>query len=596
MALTKLTAIITSIVYALLAQAADANFCDPPSPAFFPPNISHPAHTKLLSHTTAKLSSHLNRLISSYEYNTTSFSVEVTSQTETLLSLHHTARERSTLYHGGAKVINDTTCYRIASITKSFTVLALFQLQEVGKLNLDDSILTYLPDLNGTGHLPWKDITIHSLASQNAGLPRDFAQDDYVNHPEVPDKLGLPRLDPHSKQYRDLPSCDEMVNYTRSCDEDDFLDWIKRIQPTFAPNQRSSYSNINFDLLGLVIGNVTGMSYERYVTEHILEPLGLTSGTGFEAPPDAQAAIAKGIEYYWSFYIGVQNPTGGLYANTKDMSIWLRYALSTFNAHAHGALNWFQPTSWSDGLSTFYGMPWEIFRAKTSDIIDSKSDRALTFITKGGGLPGYTSWIVMIPEYSIGITVLVAGNSKAMSEIAHIVIREMVALAEEIVLKELHSQYVGQYVDHVNNDTTMVIKVSETNGLYVDSWTSNGTDVKKGLKDFFSQDGSDIVLHLSPTLLYANQKGQQGERWRILLRKASTGRPEKPSVWDKFCVADVELFMYGGVAMNELVFWKGEDGATDEIEPVAYRTSLKRSAAVGTYSPYESGDQAYVGS
>lgn len=60
-------------------------------------------------------------------------------------------------------------------MTKPFTVLALLKLQKAGKVNLDDPVLRYLPDLveGQTGTLPWKDITLRALMSQQAGIPRD---------------------------------------------------------------------------------------------------------------------------------------------------------------------------------------------------------------------------------------------------------------------------------------------------------------------------------------------------------------------------------------------------------------------------------------
>lgn len=565
------------IVFMLLAHNIFAGFCDPPSPAFLPVDLSSKLYAEELKQAQHKIDEKVSKLLSGSEYNKTSVSVEVTAQSETLFSIHHTARNKSDLYHGGAKTVDNKTNFRIASMTKPFTVLALFQLQEAGKLNLDDSVLVSLPGLNNTGSLPWKDLTIRSLANQNSGLPRDFAQDDWINHPDIAHKLGLPPLDPGKcGDVKCLPACDEMANYTRTCTNDDFLAWLEQIKPVFAPNQRSSYSNINFDLLGLVVANVSGMSYDDYITEHILKPNGLTAGTSFRQPPDEYAAIARDEEYYWPFYQGVQNPTGGLYSNSADMGVWMRYVLTTFNAHAHGALNWFQPTSWSGGLRTFYGMPWEIYRLKTNEIIDSDSDRALTLITKGGGLPAYHSLVNMIPEYNFGVTVLVAGNGKAVEHIAEIITIEMATLAEKLALEDLAHNYAGRYVAEDDLTSAMVIRKSEDNALHVDKFLSRGKDVLGVLKDFYAVD-NEFALDLTPTLLYVDEKTQEGERWRILPRMLrSDAAADERSIWNKFCISDIEIHMYGGVAVNEVVFWKNKDGQVDEIELTAYRTKLKR--------------------
>lgn len=169
MALIKATFYIFLTTLLTLAQSS----CDAPSPAFPLPDFNN--HGPALTETTHQIIFALKSIISKPEYNTTSFSVEITSQFKSLKSLQHTARERSDLFGGGAKIVNNDTRYRIASMTKPFTVLALLKLQKAGKLNLDDPVLKYLPGLEDgqTGTLPWHDITVRALMSQQAGITRD---------------------------------------------------------------------------------------------------------------------------------------------------------------------------------------------------------------------------------------------------------------------------------------------------------------------------------------------------------------------------------------------------------------------------------------
>lgn len=147
--------------------------CDAPSPAFPLPNYNN--HRSALKSTTQKITAALSSIIAKSEYDTTSVSIEITSQERTLASFQHSPRNRSDLFGGGAKVVRNDTRYRIASMTKPFTVLALLQLEKAGRVNLDDSVLKYLPDLVEvqTGSLPFKDITLRALMSQQAGIPRD---------------------------------------------------------------------------------------------------------------------------------------------------------------------------------------------------------------------------------------------------------------------------------------------------------------------------------------------------------------------------------------------------------------------------------------
>ena len=146
--------------------------CFEPTPAFPPPSydVEHP----LLHQTFAEISSALSLVLAGPAYNTTSFSVEVTSSKQSLWSQHHTARERNESHHD-VEFVDGDTLYRIASITKTFTVLGLLQQDAAGNLSLDDTIDTYVEELKEKqdGSLPWKDITLRSLASQLSGIPRE---------------------------------------------------------------------------------------------------------------------------------------------------------------------------------------------------------------------------------------------------------------------------------------------------------------------------------------------------------------------------------------------------------------------------------------
>lgn len=551
--------------------------CDSPTPAFPLPDFDH--HGPSLQSTNSRIYNAIKSLIQKDEYNKTSFSLEVTSQTHTLFSMHHTAKVRSSLRRG-AKEISNNTAYRIASMTKPFTVLAILQQQQAGNLSLDDSVSNYVSALNfpQKGSIPWKDITLRSLATQQSGIPRDIAQGDLITEPARAAKLGLPPINA-SLSDLGLPSCDSLVNYTAACTPTDLLSWATTLQPLFAPDQKSSYSNINFDLLGLVIANVSGLPYDDYIATRILQPLGMT-GSGFTTPPDEVAAIPADVEFYWPFYLGVQNPTGGLYSSSSDLSIWLRYVLSSYNAQTRAAGNWFAPASFSGSMDSFYGMPWEIFRARTKEVLGEeggKSTRPLSFVTKAGVLPGYSSLVVMVPEYAIGITVLVAGDGNALGEIREVVVKEMVGFAEEAAMVELRARYVGTYED-VRSNSSITLAQSDEHGLTVTRWISNGVDT---LADIIAERISDRpggglwVMHVLPTLLFEDEDQQEGERWRLLPQKVA---PESgASVWDNFCISDWDTGMYAGKALNEIVFW-GRDrcGSAESVHLTGFRSTLYR--------------------
>ena len=585
------------ILLLFLITPISSDSCDSPTPAFQPPEFDH--HGAFLRSTSKRIYNAIKSLSQHDEYDKTSFSVEVTSQTRTLFSIHHTARIRSSIRRG-AREIGNTTAYRIASMTKPFTVLAILQQQQAGNLSLEHPVSEYVSALAlpQTGSIPWEHITLRSLATQQSGIPRDFAQSDLIVNATRAAEVGLPPIK-GSPSELGLPSCDSFVNYTAACTPADLLSWITTRQPLFAPDQKSTYSNINFELLGLTIANVSGIPYDEYITTRILRPLGM-AGSTFTMPPDQVAAVPADIEYFWPFYMGVQNPTGGLYSSSSDLSKWLRYVMSTYNAQTRAAGNWFAPTSFSGSIATFYGMPWEIFRVRTNEIVEElKSTRPLTFITKSGGLPGYSSITIMIPEYGIGITILVAGNDKALDELRDIVSKEMVRFAEKAAMTELRARYAGTYEDEKSN-SSITLAQSDKYGLMVTRWISNGVNTLPAIGKLYHLSGEEWVMHVAPTLLFQDEEKQEGERWRLILQKVTSSEQGRnaaaaggssgsssirKSVWDNFCASDWDIGAYAGKSVSELVF-RGEGEQVDSVHLTGFRSTLYRKKQVddGSFS------------
>ncbi len=162
---------LTSLAVAVILPSAFAR-CYEPSPAFPLPKL--PRGSKYLTDLFASIDDSLKQAVAHDEFATSSFSVEVTSSKETLWSSHHTARERNDT-RPGAKIVDGSSVYRIASITKTFTTLGILQQYEAGNLSLDDPIKEYIQELDGKqkGTIPWHDITLRTLASQLSGIPRE---------------------------------------------------------------------------------------------------------------------------------------------------------------------------------------------------------------------------------------------------------------------------------------------------------------------------------------------------------------------------------------------------------------------------------------
>jgi CubicO group peptidase (beta-lactamase class C family) len=160
--------LLVPLVFAALASAK----CFEPANAHPPPKYD--PHDPLLQSAFGSISTALIIAVAAPEFAFTSFSVEVTSSKDTLWSLHHTARERNAS-RSDIPQVNGDALYRIASITKTFTVLGILYQHSAGNLSLDDTVNKYLPELGNKsdGGIPWKDITLRSLASQLSGIPRE---------------------------------------------------------------------------------------------------------------------------------------------------------------------------------------------------------------------------------------------------------------------------------------------------------------------------------------------------------------------------------------------------------------------------------------
>lgn len=563
------------VLLAILASHTAAK-CYDVSPAFPVPSWQN--GRKDLKPGFNRIYDRLNELIADSKYDTCSFSIEVTSTTEALMAGFHTARIHNDTRPGDTRVDQDSL-YRIASITKVFTTLGVLYQHEAGHLHLDDPISKYIPELaaDDSGDIPWKDITLRVLASQLSGIPREFAQSDLINFLPDPTDVGLP---PASKEG--LPRCDEYDDY-KPCNRSQFLKVVTQSRPLFAPNQRSTYSNLNFELLGLALENVTGLPYAEYMEKAIFEPLGMTSTSLVKPESDEHAVLPVG-DNYWDVDEGIQSPTGGIYSSSGDMSKFVRYILTHYNALATG-VNWFQPASWATGTKNFYGMPFEIFR---SDDVLLESRRPVTFTTKGGAVPGYFSNIMMLEEYGLGLTFLTAGLSDAASELLgqlqEIVAVEIAQAAEDAIWQSISDSHAGDYVaQDASLDSSMTLSASPSRGLTVSSFISNGTDVLNG--PFPRIVEPDIValnaswrMQLTPTLLYKNESAQKGEIWRmiVLLDRpgaedgAEAGQGRK--VLQEVCHTDVDYATYAGIAINEIVFWH-EEGV---VELPAWKVKMER--------------------
>ncbi|MDB5198561.1 MAG: beta-lactamase [Chitinophagaceae bacterium] len=136
--------------------------------------------------------------------------------------------------------LTEHSAFHLASVSKTFTAMAVLKLAEQGKLKLDDDVKLYFPNF------PYNDITIRLLLSHRSGLP---------NYLYFMEQLGWDK-----KTF---------------CGNNDVLDYLIKYQPalSYKPNTHFSYCNTNYALLGLIIAKASGKTYAEFLQHNFFTPL-----------------------------------------------------------------------------------------------------------------------------------------------------------------------------------------------------------------------------------------------------------------------------------------------------------------------------------
>jgi CubicO group peptidase (beta-lactamase class C family) len=271
------------------------------------------------------------------------------------------------------KAITPQSSFYIGSVSKSFTALAVMQLVERGKIDLDAPVRTYLPEFRLANEVDSQRLTIRHFLNQTSGF------------------CGLGDSDPNQT----APSLQEQVKR------------FSTIQLSAAPGKKYCYNNQNYTLLGAVVEKVSGQSYGDYLQHAILTPLQMgKSGTN----PDQLPELAKGYGQFFGFAFPREQHQfmGGLSAgyilsSVEDMT---HYALMLMNGGDYQGQRLVAPetvkTLWSPraDINSEYGMGWHILEVQGEKVI-----------THGGAIESYDAGISMLPDRKTAVIFLSNQNS-----------------------------------------------------------------------------------------------------------------------------------------------------------------------------------------
>ncbi|RTR35192.1 class C beta-lactamase-related serine hydrolase [Robertmurraya yapensis] len=172
--------------------------------------------------------------------------------------------------------LSSDTVFGIGSVTKSFTAVAIMQLQEAGKLNVNDPVIKYLPEFKTPNEEYTKLMTIHHFLTHTSGLPPIPTLFKALSKSIAND----PKFDDEGQTEGDIGKVEAEASKEPGASVDTYEELMADIASQEftllgAPGTEFSYSNDCYSLLGTIVERVSGITYEDYVKEYILEPAGM---------------------------------------------------------------------------------------------------------------------------------------------------------------------------------------------------------------------------------------------------------------------------------------------------------------------------------
>lgn len=269
------------------------------------------------------------------------------------------------------------TIYSICSISKLFTSIALMQLRDQGKLRLDDPVGKHLPWFKIEQVFPESPpITIESILTHSSGLPRE-SDYPYWNSPSF-----------------DFPSREKMIEQLKN---------QKTLYPAYTYYQ---YSNLGLTLAGEIVSQVSGMSYEEYVTQNILEPLGLEDTRpympenlyGDQLSIGYSAKTRKGNRDKMPFFqANAITPAAGFSSTAEDLA---KFAMWQLRLLESGKTEILQTNTLKEMYRVHWLDPdWETTRGLGFGVY---RNNGITFVGHSGSCPGYRTAVIVQPNDKIG--------------------------------------------------------------------------------------------------------------------------------------------------------------------------------------------------
>ncbi len=275
------------------------------------------------------------------------------------------------------RAVTPQTPFILGSTSKSFTALAVMQLIEAGKIDLDAPVTRYLPWFRTSDAEASAQITVRNLLNQISGLPT------------YDGRLGL---------WDNNQSSMALENGIRG---------LSRVRMSHPAGLAYEYANENYDTLGLIVQTVSGISYEDYIRSSIFAPLHMSHSAAVLSDP-VVSDIATGYRYWFHWPVAFDAPyprstipSGFLISSAEDMT---HYLLAQMNGGIYGnnqvlsakGIDTLHTPGAKISSSSSYGMGWVI-----------QGQPGSTEIWHNGDVSNFHSNMLLLPDQHIGIVVLI---------------------------------------------------------------------------------------------------------------------------------------------------------------------------------------------
>lgn len=366
----------------------------------------------------------------------------------------------------GTNPVNEHTLFGVASNTKAFTAAALGMLQEEGKLKFNDRVIDYIPEFRMYDPYVTSEFTIRDLLTHRSGL--GLGAGDLTIFPDgndftVPDVIGAMRY----------------------------------LRPVSSFRTKYDYDNLLYIIAGEVIARVSGTTFEEFIEQRIMKPLGMTqSAATFHRVrdtsniADAHAPVEKKLQVIDRYDLALTAAAGGIYSSTADLSKWVgvllnggRYGNEEKPLLSESLIN----QLWSPQTIVPVGRPDEFnthFAAYALGWFLTDAN-GVKRISHTGGLPGMVTQVTLIPELRLGIIVLTNQQSgSAFRSITNTIVQGYLGKPKkdwvsffnnlEIAAQKEADSILNAVQQEINKATagkkTVAPDLSKYTGTYTDKW------------------------------------------------------------------------------------------------------------------------------